>query len=204
MKYLVLFLVALSLFSCNRYEPLTKEVLSTTEITPVLSDSARIAPFVLEGHSILSYAKGDINRDGLEDFVLVQKMENEDEIGFYTDFEDTRPLIILLSNDKGELLMKWRNDKIVLCYQCGGVYGDPFNEVLIDEEGLSISHYGGSAWRWGSDLRFEYNKESDQLLFKSEHGFFYHNINIDETMEKSTVTADPNDPVDFQEYNRDE
>jgi hypothetical protein len=41
------------------------------------------------------------------------------------------------------------SDDIILCKQCGGVYGDPFETLEIKRGSLIAGNYGGSRDKWG-------------------------------------------------------
>ncbi|MGZ8937421.1 MAG: hypothetical protein ACXW02_08070 [Halobacteriota archaeon] len=119
-----------------------------------------VKPFVETGTSPISIAGADLNGDGLQDFVLVlerQKANDSDpdiEVG-------QRPLLILVRRPDGGLKEVNRNDKIVYCSTCGGMMGDPFQGVEVGPKTFSVSHYGGSGWRWSVDYKFNYSRKDD-------------------------------------------
>jgi hypothetical protein len=119
---------------------------------------AEIRPFVEKGTSPLFFASADLNGDGLQDFVLVlerQKAKPSDP-----DIEDRqRPLLILVQQSDGALKEVKRNEKVVYCSTCGGLMGDPFQGVVVEPKSFTVSHYGGSAWRWSIDYVFNYSHE---------------------------------------------
>jgi hypothetical protein len=41
-----------------------------------------------------------------------------------------------------------RSSDLILCYYCGGIFGDPFENLEFVDNVLYIYHYGGSALRW--------------------------------------------------------
>ena len=79
----------------------------------------------------------------------------EDEKGDFPT--NQRPLLILVSDKDKNLTEVKRNETIVLCSQCGGIFGDPFNGVEVGKETFTVSHYGGSAWRWSNSYKFNYS-----------------------------------------------
>lgn len=78
-----------------------------------------------------------------------------------------RPLIVMLGG-KGIYTSSVRNDSVVLKEDEGGIFGDPFAGMEIENGELRISHYGGSAWRWSRVAVFAYDTLSKQLVLHSD------------------------------------
>lgn len=62
-------------------------------------------------------------------------------------WEGVRPLLLYGYQD-GVRDLLFRNDSLILCRNCGGIFGDPYNGVRFANDTLQMHHYGGSAWRW--------------------------------------------------------
>lgn len=118
---------------------------------------AEVTPFVESGTKAIALEKSDLNGDGREDFILVLEKENpaKDSNDFPTG---QRPLLILLRGADGKLTSAKRNERIVMCSQCGGVFGDPFEGVIAKRNTFSVEHYGGSNWRWKYSYKFNYSR----------------------------------------------
>lgn len=123
--------------------------------------AGQIAQFLPAGHEILDTAFGNLNGDAFLDVVLIAKNPKEDSDPFDMDNPAPRPCIVLLGEGKG-LKKVAQNDNVVLCYECGGVFGDPYNDLTIAKGEFSITHFGGSNWKWTNDL-----------TFRHENGTFY-------------------------------
>lgn len=107
-----------------------------------------VKPFILKGMSAIELESADLNGDGRQDYILVlEDTEN-----------DLRPLLILVRNKDNTLTQAKRNDKVVFGPDDGGIYGDPFQGINADSKSFSVSHYGGSAWRWSFDYTFKYSR----------------------------------------------
>lgn len=127
-----------------------------------IPDSAnRITSFIPKNYSILDSVSGDLNKDGVNDIVLALKHNNEDR--FEMDQEPKRVLLILFKSKKG-LKVAGKSENVLMCGHCGGMLGDPFASLDITKGVLSISHYGGSAWRWGETRKFRYQKNAFYLI----------------------------------------
>ena len=125
--------------------------------------------FFLPGHKALDFDTGDLNADGKPDAVLILKVQGENEKAKSYDDSPLRPLLILVRQKDGKLKEVARNDHIVLCAACGGVFGDPYAGITITKDGVfSVTFYGGSSDRWSKTLVFGWQKTSDKWLLLSE------------------------------------
>jgi hypothetical protein len=127
-------------------------------------------PFVAKGYEMMDYISGDLNGDKKPDGILILKVLGEDT----ASMEDiVRPFIILTRQANGKLKQEKRNDNLVLCRQCGGVFGDPYDNTSITPNGFSIDFYGGSSWRWGSTYRFAWKpaKKNWYLVYEKQTSF---------------------------------
>lgn len=164
-----LFLFRLALLSL-----LPSLALGAEDVTP----PPGLAPHILPGTRLLAFAEADLDGDGLQDVVFIlekQKTKPEDEAIEVGE----RPLFIALRQPDGSLRIVKRNDNLVLCSQCGGVFGDPFAELEASSKRFSVSHYGGSAWRWSNSYHFAYSRidRTWQLVRVEESS--YHTANPD-------------------------
>jgi hypothetical protein len=145
-------------------------------ITYVTGQSQDLASFIPADYSILDSASGDINKDGKKDLIVILKNNLEEING-----ETTRPLLILVSNEKGSYNLSGRNDSVVLCKACGGVFGDPYAGMTVKNNFFSIEHYGGSNWRWTRIITFRYDPKSKQVLLHRDAGDSFHTSDPDKT-----------------------
>ena len=169
-----------------------------------------VKPFIEKGSKAIALESADLNGDKNKDYILVLEREmSEDEKGNLP--KNQRPLLILISDKNNKLTEAKRNESIVLCSQCGGIFGDPFNGVEIGKKTFTVSHYGGSAWRWSNSYKFNYSRiDKTWQLVKVEKSS-YHNVRpMKETLEETVMTP-PKDfgkvdfadfkAEDFEEYN---
>jgi len=129
--------------------------------------------FITKDYVILDTVYGDLNRDGLTDAILILKYKEEK-----VDSGTVRPLLILEGQKDGSLKLVERNDSIVLCFGCGGVFGDPYSKTVITKNYFSIEHYGGSSDRWARIITFKYDMKTKQYLLHKD-------------TEEHTKTTDP-------------
>ena len=137
---------------------------------------AEVLPFVEAGTKAIAVEKSDLNGDGREDFILV--LEKEKPARDADDFPvGQRPLLILLRGADGKLTMAKRNDRVIMCSQCGGVFGDPFEGVIAGRNTFSVDHYGGSAERWKFSYQFNYSRIDKTWQLVRVQEIHYHTSN---------------------------
>ena len=148
----------------------------------VLAVSLDVEPFVEKNTTALAIERGDLNRDGREDVVLVLEPQ---------DPEQPRPLLILVRAADGSLKLAKRSAKAVFCRNCGGMMGDPFQGVVVEKGRFTIQHYGGSAWRWSTNFTFGWSKRDQSWqLVRVESSSFHAS---DPKPEEKTVHIPPRD-----------
>jgi hypothetical protein len=133
-----------------------------------------VIDFIPAGYDTIGTASGDLNKDKKNDYVLVLKSSKEETFDPSKDEVDSIPprvLLILFKNDNGYTLAG-KTDKLVLCKDCGGVFGDPFAGVQIVNGILVVDHYGGSAWRWSYTHKFRYQKNDFYLIGETSHSYW--------------------------------
>lgn len=115
---------------------------------------------------IMDTMTGDLNRDKYMDMLIVLRGQDDQE----RDSVASRPLLILLSNPDGALNFAVRNDNVVLCYDCGGVFGDPYDGLAIKNGYFSVEHYGGSSWKWTKIITFKFSEKENTWLLHRDAG----------------------------------
>ncbi|MCX6319502.1 MAG: hypothetical protein NTW29_19655 [Bacteroidetes bacterium] len=131
------------------------------EINSISKSGSDISVFIPSGYDTMMTAKGDLNKDGVEDVVLCLKNFSEDS--FDMDEEPKRILLVLIKKNN-EYVLKGKSVNALMCRHCGGIFGDPFSGVAVEKGILMISHYGGSAWRWTELLKFRYQENGFYLI----------------------------------------
>ena len=118
---------------------------------------ADVKPFVQKGLIPIAIETGDLNADGFKDHVLVVS-QPVDENAAWEEGAGKRSVLILIREPSGELRLAGRNDLVVLCKNCGGVFGDPFAGVNIRDTSFTVNNYGGSNDRWSYSYTFDYSR----------------------------------------------
>jgi hypothetical protein len=139
-----------------------------------------VQPFVEKNTTVLAVERGDLNRDGREDAVLV--LEPEDPI-------EPRPMLILVRDAKGTLKLSKRSANAVACKECGGT-GDPLQSIHIEKGRFTVELYGGRSSRWSASYSFAWSRrdQSWQLVHVKLNS---HASELDEV--ETTVHTPPKD-----------
>lgn len=143
-----------------------------------LQVSAEVRPFVEAGTKAIALEAADLNGDGRGDFVLV--LERENPAMDKDDFPvNQRPLLILLRDADGKLSAAKRNERLVMCSKCGGVFGDPFEGVSAGRNTFTVDFYGGSNWRWKYSYKFNYSRVDKTWQLVRAEEISYHTSDPD-------------------------
>ena len=144
---------------------------------------AEVLPFVEAGTKAIAVEQGDLNGAGRVDVLLV--LEREKPAKDENDLPvNQRPLLILLRGADGKLSAAKRNERIIMCSDCGGIFGDPFEGVSVGRNTFTAEFYGGSAWRWKNSYKFNYSRiDKTWQLVRAEY-LSYHTSDPDKVETK--------------------
>jgi hypothetical protein len=133
-----------------------------------------VTEFIPAGYDTIMTATGDLNKDKTADYVMALRSLQEDTFDPSKDNVDSMParlLIVLLKTNTGYSLAA-TNDRLIMCKECGGVFGDPFAGISIANGILVVDHFGGSAWKWSYTHKFRYQQNDFYLIGETTHSFW--------------------------------
>jgi hypothetical protein len=172
-----------------------------TNLGLIRPDSAAIAEAMAKNSTayweIMDTMTGDLNRDKYMDMLIVLKGQGDTNI----DSIASRPLLILTGNADGTLKFAERNDNVVLCYHCGGVYGDPYDGLAIRNGYFSAEHYGGSSDRWTQIITFKYSEKEKTWVLHRDAGISYSVFDPEASEEEWEHNRDQWGKIKFSDYN---
>lgn len=152
--------------------------------------SQAIAEFTPQTWNILDTMTGNLNRDAYTDMILVVRNE-----------EDTvRRLLLLIGNEKGTLTLAAKNEQVVLCKECGGIWGDPYEGLAIKNGYFSVEHYGGSNWRWTRIITFKYSEKEKTWLLHRDAGVSYNTGDPEGTEEETATNQEHYGKMKFTDF----
>jgi hypothetical protein len=105
--------------------------------------AARLLP---DNGEVIASVKADLDGDGRDDFLVAFEYLNAE-----------RELIII-TNPGGKYMVAARSKRVILCKECGGIYGDPFVRIWAEKKKFGVDHFGGSNWKWSNNSEFGYSK----------------------------------------------
>ncbi len=163
--------------------------------------TAKIAPFVEKGKTVIAFETADLNGDGFADYLIVVERAKADP-GEAGD-DDKRTLLILTADSKGDLKLAASNDKVVYCRSCGGVFGDPFAGVTVKRNSFTVDNYGGSNWRWSDSYKFDYSRidKTWQLVLVSKDTFM--STDPEKTSKTTTITPKKFGKINLAQFDPD-
>jgi hypothetical protein len=161
-------------------------------------DGQSLGSYVLKNYSILDTVSGDLNRDEYPDVILLLKSNMEADYPAVS-----RPLIILEGISSRQYKLAARNDNLVLCAECGGMLGDPYQAVTIEKGSFTVMHYGGSAWRWTQNITFTYQPATGKYMLHRDTGESFHSSNPNK-VKKIKYQKENWDVVSFEDYRNNE
>jgi hypothetical protein len=169
---------------------------------------AELRPFVTGGKEPLCAAAADLDGDGRQDYVLVlgtrpkhvSPDENPEEDGDEVYKDDLRTLLVLVRQADGALRVAARTGRAVMCVECGGIYGDPFEGVSARPGEFTLYHYGGSAWRWRADYTFRYAPAARRWRLASVRDVSYWNLEPEKVKEHLYTSPEDIDAMDLEAF----
>ncbi len=148
-------------------------MLSTTIVFGQVVNSKDLSAFLPKGYLIFEKIKGDLNKDGLEDDVLIIKGTDKNQIVNDENLEKldrNRRGIIILFNKKDHYDLALKN---VNCFSSenedGGVYFPPELSVEIKKGNLYINYSHGRYGYWKYTFRFQ-NADFEMIGYDNTEG----------------------------------
>ena len=149
----------------------------------VLKIPAEVKPFVEKGTKAIALESADLNGDNLKDYVLILEKEKPEKDKYDTPIKQ-RPLLIIIRDKKNKLSAVKRNEKMVMCSECGGAMVDPFQEVAVGDKTFTVHHYGGRGIRWSVRYKFNYSRIDKTWQLVEVKNESYSNADVDKVKTK--------------------
>lgn len=148
-----------------------------------LKASPEILNQIAEGWHLKAIIKGDLNKDGLEDFVALVE-ENVETVHYLFQFEmpDEAPYIksgfeenwdsqsanrefmVFFAKQDGGFEHVFSNGNWLGRTDFGGTMGDSHDAFYIDRGSIIVGTYGGSRWTWSTSVRIRYQENKWRMI----------------------------------------
>ncbi len=114
---------------------------------------------------MLAKAEGDLNKDGIMDIAFVIEEDSQPEQPEpEMVLSSPRSLLIAFGNRDNTYSLSIKADNAIMLRDQGGVFGDPFDDIVINKGSILLNFYGGSNWRWYYNYRFRFQNEGWYLI----------------------------------------
>lgn len=179
-----------------------------------VADRQRITDFIPKGYKLFEKISGDLNKDGLDDCVLIIKATRKD--GFERDYEgklidrNRRGIIILFTEKDGYKLASKNYNCFSSENEDGGNYFSPELGVIIKDSKLYLHYYHGRYGYWEYCFRYQnsdfmligYEASHDRgpvVLFKTSINFLTGVEYDDESINADNFNDDSEDDSELDE-----
>ena len=179
-----------------------------------VADKQRITDFIPKGYKLFEKISGDLNKDGLDDCVLIIKATRKD--GFVKNSFDKvvdrnrRGIIILFTEKDGYKLASKNYNCFSSENEDGGNYFSPELGVIIKDSKLYLHYYHGRYGYWEYCFRYQnsdfmligYEASHDRgpvALFKTSINFLIGVEYDDENINAYNFNADSDDDSEIDE-----
>lgn len=109
------------------------------------------------GYKLVGEARGDLNKDDVQEKVLVFDTDQTN------DFGTIRAVHVQIKKD-GVWTLWYKTIGAVLPSEHGGMMGDPFESVSIKNTCIVFQHFGGSRGKWHYTHRFRHQNDQWELI----------------------------------------
>jgi len=118
---------------------------------------SKIEDFLPKAYEIFDKKEADFNGDGIVDAVVVIGLKDKNQ-------EGDRYLLVLFKQKDGTYHLSVKNEKAILCSECGGIAGEPFMGIEIKKNTFVVLHHGGSSTRWDYRHQFRFQDGNWYLI----------------------------------------
>lgn len=120
---------------------------------------------VPENLSIVDTITGDLDKDSIKELVVAYNTDSENEL------EGVERELIIYKPENNKWIV-WKTTRQALyASRDGGMMGDPFGEIRIENGILIINQNGGSSWKWSITDKYRFQNDDFYLIgYTSNYG----------------------------------
>jgi hypothetical protein len=122
---------------------------------------------VPQNYFVVDSIRGDLDNDGKDELVVAYNMQKQPEDTF-----ESVPRELIIYKLNGDAWSNWKSSKQALYgSHDGGMMGDPYGEMEIQNGILSVFQSGGSSWKWSLTDKYRYQDGAFFLIgYESYYG----------------------------------
>ena len=125
-----------------------------------------------ESVEIIDYSINSFDSDNVYYFAVIKH-------------DERKRILAVKYNKGGEICVIANNEYAVLQKDEGGVYGDPYDGIKVENNQLIMMFYGGSAaYRWRRI--FYFNISNDNIVL-SRYIYYYFSANVDDMTDEESI-----------------
>ena len=107
--------------------------------------------------NIMGDVTGDLDKDGIAERVIVFETDRAGEDGFERD--------LIVYKAENDVWTEWKKSSTaILGSEGGGMMGDPFQAVSIENGLIITEHFGGSSWKWNELDKYRFQDGEFYLI----------------------------------------
>jgi len=152
-----------------------------------------------KGFAVLMQKSGDLNLDGITDYITVYKSTTEEEKSTQ-EHPVKRKMLLILGRAGKSYKEAASNSNALYAYNYDLNFKDALTDIEISNGKFTIQHYGGFATRWSRSDTFEYvPAKKNWFLVHSTYDTF---LAVD-PMQHTEMTYLPKDfgTISFEKFN---
>ncbi len=106
---------------------------------------------------------------------------------------------MLLGQSDGSYKLAIRNDNIVECIDCGGMFGDPFVGTTIQNGNVLIEHGIAGGQHWEKTITFKFDKTRENWFLYEDH-FISYKLNDSDDPDAEALVKDNDNLKTVQDF----
>ena len=116
-------------------------------------------------YSVIDSILGDLDKDGVDELVVAYNTKSDEE-----EIDNGVPRELIIYKKVNHKWIVWQKSmQALLGSRDGGMMGDPFGEITIENGILKILQEGGSSWKWNTIDKYRYDGKEFKLIGCESH-----------------------------------
>ena len=119
------------------------------------------------------------------DYKTIHCSPDEEYYFAVTEHERRKKLLVIKRNKDGQIHLIANNENAVMQEDEGGIWGDPYDSMDVENNRFVLRFYGGSgSWRWRRIFYYNVAKEGVEL---SKFAYYYFSANVADESDENSI-----------------